>query len=64
MAMLKQVLKQLGIEPQRLRLDWVSASEGERFATLVNEMTKEIIDLGPLSSAHVMHTIPEELKVI
>jgi F420-non-reducing hydrogenase iron-sulfur subunit len=45
--MLKRVLQQLGLEPQRLRLDWVSASEGARFATIIKDMTKEIKKLGP-----------------
>jgi len=45
---LKNLLEQLGIEPERMRLDWVSASEGERFASLVNEMTAQIKELGPL----------------
>lgn len=45
--MLKKLLEQLGIEPERLRLEWVSASEGERFATVINEMTEELKKLGP-----------------
>jgi F420-non-reducing hydrogenase iron-sulfur subunit len=45
--MLKRVLEQLGLEPERLRLDWVSASEGDRFATVIRDMTKEIKKLGP-----------------
>jgi len=45
--MLKKVLEQLGLEPERLRLEWVSASEGDRFATIVKDMTEEITKLGP-----------------
>jgi len=45
--MLKELLKQLGIEPERLRLEWVSAAEGDRFARVIKEMTKEIKELGP-----------------
>jgi len=44
------MLGQLGIEEERLRLDWVSASEGDRFATIVDEMTEEVRKLGPLNS--------------
>ncbi len=47
--LLKKTLAQFGIEDGRVRLDWVSASEGERFAHLVNEMTEEIKRLGPFS---------------
>ncbi|MHA1207895.1 MAG: hydrogenase iron-sulfur subunit [Candidatus Freyarchaeota archaeon] len=46
-AVVKNLLKQLGIEPERLRLEWVSASEGDRFAAIVKEMTEEIKELGP-----------------
>ncbi|MCW3982160.1 MAG: hydrogenase iron-sulfur subunit [Candidatus Bathyarchaeota archaeon] len=45
--LLKKVLGQLGLKPERLRLEWVSASEGDRFATIVKNMTEEIRKLGP-----------------
>ena len=45
--MLKKLLPQFGIEPERLRIEWVSASEGDRFATVVKDMTEEIKKLGP-----------------
>jgi coenzyme F420-reducing hydrogenase delta subunit len=32
-----------------VRLDWVSASEGDHFAAIVNEMTEQIRQLGPLN---------------
>ena len=47
--LLKKMLAQFGIEEQRVRLDWVSASEGDRFATIVNEMTEQVRQLGPFS---------------
>ncbi|HXX36201.1 MAG TPA: hydrogenase iron-sulfur subunit [Thermodesulfobacteriota bacterium] len=47
MALLKKMLPQFGIEMERVRLDWVSASEGARFASIVNEMTETIRTLGP-----------------
>lgn len=42
------VLKGLGIDPARLRLEWVSASEGGRFQEVVTEFTEQIRALGPL----------------
>lgn len=45
--MLRRVLEQFGLEPERLRLEWVSASEGDRFAMVVKDMTEEIKKLGP-----------------
>jgi F420-non-reducing hydrogenase iron-sulfur subunit len=49
MPLLKKMLSQLGIEDERVRLEWVSASEGDRFAAIVNEMTGKIRQLGPFS---------------
>jgi F420-non-reducing hydrogenase iron-sulfur subunit len=46
--LLKKMLAQFGIEPERVRLDWVSASEGDHFAAIVNEMTEQVRQLGPL----------------
>jgi F420-non-reducing hydrogenase iron-sulfur subunit len=41
------MLEDLGIEPERYRLEWVSASEGQRFAELMKEFTDTIKSLGP-----------------
>jgi coenzyme F420-reducing hydrogenase delta subunit/ferredoxin len=45
---LKTMLSFAGLEPERLRLDWVSASEGERFARIANEFTAKVRELGPV----------------
>jgi coenzyme F420-reducing hydrogenase delta subunit len=45
--MLKKLLALTGLEPDRLRLDWVSASEGQRFAEIVTEFTEHVRKLGP-----------------
>lgn len=47
--LLKRVLPDYGIDPRRVRLEWVAASEGDRFALVVNEFTEELRDLGPLN---------------
>mgnify|MGYP005841605563 FL=1 len=44
---LKALLEFTGLEPERLRLDWVSASEGERFSKIVTEFTETVRRLGP-----------------
>ncbi|MEW6365824.1 MAG: hydrogenase iron-sulfur subunit [Acidobacteriota bacterium] len=49
-ALMKRVLAQLGVEPDRVRLEWVSASEGERWAAVVNDMTEKVRALGPFTS--------------
>ena len=46
-TLLKKALKAFGIEPERLRLEWISASEGDKFATVVRDMVEEIKNLGP-----------------
>jgi len=48
---LKQLLELAGVDPDRLVLDWVSAGEGKRFATLVSDFTERIKALGPFSLA-------------
>lgn len=45
---LLKLLKQQGIEEARCRFDYVSASEGEKFAQVVSEMTDTVRKLGPL----------------
>ncbi len=45
--MLKTLLETIGIPPARLRLEWVSASEAIKFATVVNDFVDEIKELGP-----------------
>jgi F420-non-reducing hydrogenase iron-sulfur subunit len=50
--LLKKMLKQLGIEEERVRLEWVSASEGAKFAEVTNNFTQAIKKLGPLSLDH------------
>lgn len=44
----KIVLRNMGVDPRRLRLEWVSASEGARFQQVVTEFTEELRALGPL----------------
>lgn len=48
MTLLRKMLPQFGIEPERLRLEWISASEAERLRDVVSEFTAQIRKLGPL----------------
>jgi len=45
--LLKKLLEELGIDPKRVRFEYVSASEGQKFATVVTEFVAEIKKLGP-----------------
>jgi F420-non-reducing hydrogenase iron-sulfur subunit len=46
--MLKRLLREFGIEEERVRLEWISASEGERVKGVITEMVRMIEGLGPL----------------
>ncbi|MEE8414120.1 MAG: hydrogenase iron-sulfur subunit [Dehalococcoidales bacterium] len=48
MHICKKLMEQIGINPDRLRLEWVSASEGIRFAEVITDFTKQLKELGPL----------------
>jgi len=47
MAILQGLLSYMGVDPRRVRLEWVSASEGDRFAQVVTEVTRGVKELGP-----------------
>ncbi len=57
--LLKRILPEYGVEPERLRLEWVAASEGERFARIVDDFTEQLRELGPLA---VKESIAESMK--
>ena len=57
--LLKRILPEYGVEPERVRLEWVAASEGERFANIVDEFTDEIRELGPLG---IKDSLAEAMK--
>jgi len=46
-AVMRQLLGFVGISPGRLRLEWVSGSEGAKFAQIMGEFTQQIRELGP-----------------
>jgi coenzyme F420-reducing hydrogenase delta subunit len=48
MAVLKRLLEYIGIDSRRVRMTWVSASEGKKFAEVVQEVTDDIRKLGPM----------------
>jgi F420-non-reducing hydrogenase iron-sulfur subunit len=48
-AMLKHTLRALGLEEERVRLQWASAAEGQVLADAINEMVEQIKELGPLN---------------
>ncbi len=61
--LLKRLLADFGIEPERLRLVWVSASEGAEWAKIANEMERTVYQLGPLKLAGVEGLSPDLVAV-
>ena len=57
--LMKKMMKQFGIHEDRLKLDWVSANEGEKFARVINEAIDHITEMGPLKK---QTTAPAEKK--
>jgi coenzyme F420-reducing hydrogenase delta subunit/Fe-S-cluster-containing hydrogenase component 2 len=51
MHLCKKLLEHIGVNPDRLRLEWVSAGEGIRFAEVMNDFGKTIEMLGPLGKS-------------
>ena len=43
----QELIKILGIDEQRLRLEWISSAEGTRFAEVAREFTEQVRTLGP-----------------
>ena len=50
--MTQELVKILGIDPARLRLEWISSAEGTRFAEVATEFTEQVKSLGPSSLKH------------
>ena len=48
MHLCRKLLEHIGVIPERLRLEWISASEGVRFAEVMNDFVEKLKELGPL----------------
>jgi len=46
-ALIKKMAEYVGIEPERIQFSWVSASEGQRFAALINKVIDDVKQVGP-----------------
>lgn len=55
-TVLKKLLEHLGIEEQRVRMTWVSAAEGKKFADVIKEVTEDIKKLGPMQQIRRTNT--------
>lgn len=64
LPILKALMSYAGLEPERLRLDWVSASEGERFARIANEFTETVRALGPMRWHQTKEYTPQAMTTL
>lgn len=55
--LIQKYLTQMGVDPGRLRLEWISASEGKQFAELADDMAESVQQLGPCQIKPVMETV-------
>ena len=58
--MTTSLLKIIGINPKRLRLEWISAAEGQKFASLIHEFTNDIKELGPFTPKSKKVEVPNQ----
>ncbi len=62
--MLKRLLKDMGIEEQRVRLEWISAAEGEKVRRVVNELVEQVRKLGPLGIPQKIEAWDKEMVAL
>nr|HMQ78720.1 hydrogenase iron-sulfur subunit [Ignavibacteria bacterium] len=62
--LLKRMLSSLGIGDDRFRLEWISASEGEKVKTVINDMVEKLKILGPLSIPKQISILDKELEEV
>ena len=63
-AMIKHTLKHMGVEDERVRLQWASAAEGVQLAEAINKMVAEVRELGPLNWADNWTPEAEALQAV
>ena len=61
--LLQRLLKSMGIEEERIRLEWISAAEGDRVRVVINDMTEKLRVLGPLRRPEPASEPAPELEV-
>lgn len=62
MHLSRKVLEQVGINPERLRLEWISGSEGMRYAEVMNDFGKKLKELGPVGVGEGINPAGLKLK--
>ncbi len=47
MALVKELIEYIGLEPQRFKMSWVSAAEGKKYTQIIQDFVQELKPLGP-----------------
>lgn len=59
----KKLLEHIGVRPERVRLEWIAASEGNRFAEVMSDFVKQMRELGPLGRTEGIDESGLQLKL-
>ncbi len=62
MYLCKKLMRHIGVDPGRLRLEWISAAEGARFAEIMSDFAAQLHELGPLGRGEGINTPDLKLK--
>ena len=61
LAITRQILEFAGMDPKRFRVEWISASEGKKYAEVVEEFTNDLKALGPQNTFRITKDESERL---
>ena len=66
MYLFRKIMERIGLNPERLRLSWVAASEGIRFAEIMDDFVRELKEIGPLGKAEGIdeHELKRKLEAV
>jgi coenzyme F420-reducing hydrogenase delta subunit/NAD-dependent dihydropyrimidine dehydrogenase PreA subunit len=63
MHLAKRLIEHAGLDPDRLRIEWISAAEGVRFAEIMNDFTEKLRELGPAGDGEGIEQGPLQSKL-
>ena len=61
--LLKRLLRQMGVEEERFRLEWISAAEADKVRGVMDDMVKKVRALGPWHPETIAEPVEEEVAV-
>jgi Fe-S-cluster-containing hydrogenase component 2 len=64
MHLCRKVLEYKGVDPRRLRIEWISAAEGNRFAEIMSDFSEQLHEMGPLANGNGNGALAAELEEV